>query len=73
MSTDSNFQCRIVFRDERVFHVSVTANRQNIRNGGIENPWAVQKHEIRNDKIAVWCAIYPERVLDPYYFNNKTV
>ena len=38
-----------------------------------ENPLAVQEHDIHREKIKFWCVIHSEGVLDPIYFNSKTV
>lgn len=67
----SNFLRRIVFSDERVFHVSEIANTHNVRSLKTENLRAVQKHEIHIEKKTVCCAIHSESVLDPYYLKMK--
>ena len=38
-----------------------------------ENPRAVQEHDMHREKIKFWCVIHSEGVLDPIYFNSKTV
>ncbi len=73
MSTHVNSLRRIVFSDECVFYVSEIANTQNTRFSETENPRAIQAKEKHSEKMAVWCAIYSEGVLDPYYFDNETV
>ena len=33
----------------------------------------VQEHDKQSEKITVWCAIYSEVVLEPYYFDHETL
>ncbi len=57
--------------DECFFHVSGIANTRNTRIWRTENTREYQENERDIDKLAVWCAIRCEGVLEPYYLGNE--
>lgn len=48
-------------------------NTQNARIWSGENPREVQRQEQHSPKLTVWCGIYHNKVLVPYYFDEPIV
>lgn len=60
----------IFFSDEAWFHLSGYINSQNYRIWSAENPHAFQETSLHPLKVGVWCAVSPQRVVGPLFFDD---
>lgn len=71
--TDKNFLKKIVFSDEATFHVCGKVNKHNVRIWGTEKPYEVREHIRDSPKLNVWCAISYDRLIGPFFFQEKSI
>ena len=70
-SPEDKAQC--VLTDEATFHVSGLVHRHNVRIWGKENPHEVQEFERDSPKLNVWCGMFSDRLIGPFFFDELTV
>ena len=56
--------------DEAWFHVGGHVNAQNVRIWSNENPHAIQQVPLHSEKVGVWCAVSPRRIIGPIFFHH---
>ena len=75
-AVDENFLNKIFFSDKAHFIFGEYVNKQNCRILGSEEPQVIEERPLYSEKVIVWCALWPEGVIGPYFFENdngKTV
>ena len=72
LEEDPDFVRRnILFSDEANFYVSGEVNRQNCRYYSQDNPhFMLDSKEHSGPKIMVWCGLWRDHVLGPFFFNQ---
>lgn len=60
----------IFFSDEAWFHLSGYVNSQNYRIWSSTNPHVYEQTSLHPQKVGVWCAISPQRVIGPIFFEE---
>jgi hypothetical protein len=70
---DEGVLSKILFSDERTFHVHRKVNFHNIQVWGMEQPWRVIKHERDSPKVNVFCAILKTKIYGPFFFSERTI
>ena len=70
---DASFLNRVIFSDECVFHVDGKVNKHNVRIWGSENRHETREVSRDSAKVTVWCALAIDRVIGPYYFDERNV
>jgi transposase len=73
LAEDENYLRRIFFSDEATFHLSGKVNKQNVRIWGTENPHCYQEHTRDSEKINVWCGLFHDRVIGPFFFQENNI
>ena len=73
MEEDGHFLNRICFSDEATFHVSGKLNKHNARIWGSENPHITREIERDSPKVNVWCGLLCNKVIGPFFFEEKTI
>jgi hypothetical protein len=58
--------------DEAWLHVSGRVNAQNVRIWSDNNPHAVHHVPLHSEKVGVWCALRPRRIIGPIFFHETT-
>ena len=61
----------IHWSDEANFHLSGHVNRQNMRFWALEKPEPIAKRPLSTEKLVVWCAITPNRIIGPFFFEDE--
>lgn len=61
---------KIVFSDEAHFHLGGFVNRHNSRIWGSENPRVINERAQYPKKTTVWCALWSQGVIGPFFFEN---
>jgi hypothetical protein len=56
--------------DEAWFHVGGHVNAQNVRIWSNENPHAIHQVPLHSEKVGVWCAVSPRRIIGSIFFHN---
>ena len=64
---EDEFNERLVFSDEAIFHTNGKVNRHNVRIWSEENPRATIEHERDSPKVNVFCAISKNHVHGPFF------
>lgn len=60
----------LVFTDESLFHLDGHVNKQNYRLWSAMNlNWSTE-HAVHSSKVVVWCGIWREGVVGPFFFNS---
>ena len=72
-ASDEHYLTSILFTDESTFHTSSHVNRHNMRFWAQENPHVLLPHQRDSPKVNVWCGLTYNRVIGPYFFDEKTV
>ena len=67
---DGNFSNKFFFSDEAVFTFCRCVKKQNCRIWVSENPEVIEERTLYPEKITVWCALYSEGVIGPYFFEK---
>ena len=72
LEEDPDFVRRnMLFSDEANFYVSGEVNRQNCRYYSQDNPhFMLDSKEHSGSKIMVWCSLWRDHVLGPFFFNQ---
>ncbi|KFM78615.1 hypothetical protein X975_09761, partial [Stegodyphus mimosarum] len=70
---DAEFLKRIMFSDKASFHLSAIVNRHNVCIWGSENPHEYCEAQRDSPKVNVWCGLIHDRVIEPFFFTEKTV
>lgn len=65
-----DFSRKIIFSDEAHFNLNGFVNKQNCRVWGLQNPREVVEKQIFPKKVTVWCGLWAEGVIGPYFFEN---
>ena len=73
INRDPTFLQKNFFSDEATFHVSGIVNRHNVRIWGTENPRAIHEVERNSPKVNVWCGLFHDMIIGPYFFNEATI
>lgn len=70
ISDDENFLNRLCFSDEATFHLSGRVNRHNCVIWDTSNPHAVQEVPIKSPGVTVWCGLFSDEVIGPFFFDS---
>lgn len=70
--TDVDFCNKSIFNDEAHFQLNGVVNKQNCRIWGTENPHFVVEKDMHPQRVIVWCGLWAEGVIGPYFFENET-
>ena len=65
-----DFSSKIIFSDEAHFHLGGYVNKQNCRIWGLENPHVIYEKPIYPPKLTVWCGLWANDIIGPYFFEN---
>jgi len=69
---DATFLERICFGDEATFYLNGTFNHHNMRLWSTSNPhWVLEKKFQETPKVNVWCGIFGNRVVGPFFFDTN--
>ena len=60
----------IFFSVEAHFSLGGYVNKQNCRIWGSENPQVIEERPLHPGKVTVWCALWAEGVIGPYFVEN---
>lgn len=61
----------IHWSDEANFHLSGHVNKQNMRFWALEKPEPIPNQPLSREKLNVWCAITPTRIIGPFFFEDE--
>jgi predicted ATP-dependent Lon-type protease len=70
---DEQFLHCVISSDEVTFHVSGHVHWHNVRLWANKCPSDFVEHEHNSPKVEVWCAVIRNRVICPYFFEERTV
>lgn len=70
LQQQGDFVPNIIFSDEAHFHLNGFVNRQNCRIWGSENPRIIQEKEMHPKRVTVWCALWSEGIIGPFFFED---
>lgn len=73
MMDDETFTSRLGYSDEAIFHLSGRVNCHNVRNWGTEHPHETVEHVRDSPKVNVFCAVFRNKVFDPFFFETDAV
>lgn len=74
INENAMFYNTIIFSDEASFNLNGDVNRHNMRYYDDSNPhWFDQCHTQHNAKITVWCGIWGDRLIGPFFFEEDSV
>ena len=62
---------KIHWSDEAHFHLSGHVNRQNMRIWAEKQPFPATDKVLSREKVTVWCAVAHNRIIGPYFFEDK--
>ncbi|GFV86083.1 putative transposable element [Trichonephila clavipes] len=65
-----DFHKRILFSDEAHFWLNGYVNKQNCRIWSEANPQVYVKTPLHPEKLTVWCALWADGIIGPYFFKN---
>lgn len=68
-----NFLQRVLFTDEATFHINGSVNRYNCRIWGSQQPNEIQEYVRDSPKLNVWCGLFHDQVIGPFFFVEKTI
>lgn len=60
----------MIFSDEAHFHLSGSVNKQTCRFWGTTNPRIIAENPLYPPNVTVWCGIWANGVVGPYFFEN---
>ena len=69
-AVDGNFSKKISFTDKAYFTLCGYVNKQYCRIWGFENPQVIEERPLYSEKVRVWCVLWRESVIEPYFFEN---
>lgn len=61
----------LVMSDEATFHVDGMVNTQNCRYWLCRNPRWVREREVKSPKVTVWCGMWREGIVGPFFFEGS--
>ncbi|GFT23078.1 putative DD41D transposase [Trichonephila clavipes] len=64
------FHKRILFSDEAHFWLNSYVNKQNCRIWSEVNPQVYVETPLHPEKLTVWCALWADGIIGPYFFKN---
>lgn len=73
LDDNPDFLSQVIFSDEATFHTSGKVNRYNCRIWGTQHPHVLREHERDSPKVNVWCGLFQDRVVGPFFFAEATV
>ncbi|GFS81534.1 transposable element Tc3 transposase [Trichonephila clavipes] len=65
-----DFHKRILFSDEVHFWLNGYVNKQNCRIWSEVNPQVYVETPLHPEKLTVWCALWADGIIGPYFFKN---
>ncbi|GFX46760.1 DUF4817 domain-containing protein [Trichonephila clavipes] len=65
-----DFHKRILFSDEAHFWLNGYVNKQNCRIWSEANPQVYVETPLHPEKLTVWCALWADGIIGPYFFKN---
>ena len=65
-----NFSNKIFMSDKAHFLLGGYVNRQNFRILCSEKIHAIEERPLHTEKVTVWCALWCESAIGPYFFEN---
>ncbi|GFX46748.1 transposable element Tc3 transposase [Trichonephila clavipes] len=65
-----DFHKRILFSDEATFWLNGYVNKQNCRIWSEANPQVYVETPLHPEKLTVWCALWADGIIGPYFFKN---
>ncbi|GFS68874.1 uncharacterized protein TNCV_409481 [Trichonephila clavipes] len=65
-----DFHKRILFSDEAHFWLNGYVNKQNCRIWSEVNPQVYVETPLHPEKLTVWCALWADGIIGPYFFKN---
>jgi len=69
---DTRFHKMIFFTDEATFCTNGHVSSQNSRHWAFDNPnYVIQKRSQRYKKVNVWCGIFYDRIIGPYFIDEN--
>jgi hypothetical protein len=69
---NAEFTRKIIFSDEAMFYLNGQVNRQTTRYWCNANPyWAVDSNTQSDPRVMVWCGIWGDRIIGPFFFDNS--
>lgn len=61
----------LIFKaDEAHFTLCGSVNTQNVYYCGTQNPQLFHEVPLHSPKVTVWCGVWSERVIGPYFFED---
>ncbi|GFX06537.1 transposable element Tc3 transposase [Trichonephila clavipes] len=66
----SDFRKRILFSNEAYFWLNGYVNKQNCRIWSEANPQVYVETPLHPEKLTVWCALWADGIIGPYFFKN---
>ncbi|GFW70067.1 transposase [Trichonephila clavipes] len=66
-----DFHKRILFSDEAHFWLNGYVNKQNCRIWSEANPQVYVKTPLHPEKLTVWCPLWADGIIGPYFFKNE--
>ncbi|GFW50341.1 uncharacterized protein TNCV_4697561 [Trichonephila clavipes] len=66
-----DFHKRILFSDEAQFWLNGYVNKQNCRIWSEANPQVYVETPLHPEKLTVWCALWADGIIGPYFFKNE--
>ena len=67
---DSDFYQKIIFSDEAHFWMNGFVNKQNMLHWSDSNPHVLHESSLHPEKITVWCSLWADGVIVPYFFRD---
>ncbi|GFX90878.1 putative DD41D transposase [Trichonephila clavipes] len=65
-----DFHKRILFSNEAHFWLNGYVNKQNCRIWSEANPQVYAETLLHSEKLTVWCALWADIIIGPYFFKN---
>ena len=60
----------VMMSDEAHFHLDGFVNKQNYRYWATTNPRQLHQRPLHSLKVTVWCAVFSEGIVGPYFFEE---
>ena len=73
LQADPTLKNSLCFSDEATFHLNTMVNKHNSIIWGFENPKSIYEIPIKSPGVVVWAAIFHDRIIGPYFFDDRTV
>ena len=69
-AVDGNFSNKIFFSNETHFTLDGYVNKQNFHIWGSGCPQVIEEKPLHSEKVNIWCFLWSECVIGPYFFKN---